>query len=77
MGMVGLEKVTDAGEIKDLASYVQQHKDATGSAVAEELLKNWGSSVTHFVKVMPHDYKRVMLQQAKEDSSEGVDAVAA
>ena len=77
MGMVGLEKVTDPVEIKELASYVEEHKAATGSAVAEELLKNWGNSVTHFVKVMPHDYKRVMLQQAKEDSSEGVDAVAA
>jgi len=77
MGMVGLEKVTDPVEINELASYIEEHKDATGSTVAEELLKNWGNSVTHFVKVMPHDYKRVMLQQAKEDSSEGVDAVAA
>ena len=64
MGMVGLEKVTDPKEINDLASYIEQHKDATGSAVAEELLKNWGKSVTHFVK-------------AKEESNEGVDAVAA
>ena len=75
MGMVGLEKVTDPVEINELASYIEEHKDATGSTVAEELLKNLGNSVTHFVKVIPH--KQVMLQQAKEDSSEGVDAVAA
>jgi len=76
-GMVGLERVTDPDEVRLLASYVQEHYDTTKSAVAQQLLGAWGDAVPKFVKVMPHDYKRVLLQAAKDDAEGGAEAVAA
>ena len=40
------------------------------------LLADWDSSSRSFVKVMPNDYKRVMLA-AEQARSEGTDEVAA
>jgi glutamate synthase (ferredoxin) len=59
-GMVELEDLGDE-DADTLRSLVQRHADYTGSAVAERLLADWDSSVQKFVKVMPVDYKRVLL----------------
>ena len=75
MGMVGLEKVTDPAEVELLASYIAEHQVTTGSTVAKELLGNWKAHVGKFVKVMPHDYKHALQQQAKEEADR--EAVAA
>jgi glutamate synthase (NADPH/NADH) len=63
LGMVGLEQVTDKEEETLLASYMQEHVTYTDSAVAKKLLKTWPKEARHFVKVMPHDYKRVLKEQ--------------
>jgi glutamate synthase (NADPH/NADH) large chain len=44
-----------------LRDVVASHRDATGSAVAERILSDWSQQVNHFVKVMPRDYKKVLL----------------
>ena len=62
MGMIGLESVTSAEESALLKSYVEEHYRSTKSSVAGELLEIWDSSITKFVKVMPHDYKRVLME---------------
>jgi len=66
MGMVGLERVDTAEEKTLLASYVKDHHEATQSQVAEAMLKDWDNTVGKFVKVMPHDFKRVLLAAAAE-----------
>ena len=38
---------------------ILNHAKLTGSKTAEEILKNWDTYVTKFVKVIPKDYKRV------------------
>ncbi len=48
--------------VKDL---IRKHFEFTGSEVAEELLSKWEQVSSHFVKVMPRDYKRV-LQERKQ-----------
>jgi glutamate synthase (NADPH/NADH) large chain/glutamate synthase (ferredoxin) len=54
--LVGLEPVDEDAELRAL---VEEHLARTGSAVAERLLADW--DVTRFTKVMPHDYKRALL----------------
>lgn len=68
MGMVGLEKVDTVEEKSILAGYIKNHLEATKSPVAEGLLNDWESSVNKFVKVMPHDYKRVLLENNKKSA---------
>ncbi|WP_067884901.1 glutamate synthase large subunit [Nocardia vaccinii] len=58
-----------------LHDVVVRHRDQTGSAVAEAILGDWSQQVTHFVKVMPRDYKKVLLaiSEAEKDGRD-VDA---
>lgn len=44
-----------------LHDIVTRHRDETGSVVAERILGDWSQQVNHFVKVMPRDYKKVLL----------------
>jgi glutamate synthase (NADPH/NADH) large chain len=41
---------------------VERHHLHTGSSRARELLENWETALKSFVKVMPKDYKRALLQ---------------
>ncbi|MEM8736993.1 MAG: glutamate synthase large subunit [Planctomycetota bacterium] len=63
LGMVELEKTDDPDDIAELLVLVRNHHTYTGSAVAEKLLGDWEQALTHFIKVMPIDYRRVLLQQ--------------
>eukprot|EP00624_Nannochloropsis_granulata_P005245 evm.model.NODE_37006_length_97105_cov_39.404202.23 len=42
----------------------------TGSEVGKKVLASWPAAVDQFVKVMPTDYKRVLLQMAEEGEEE-------
>ena len=64
MGLVGLEAVNSPEEIEELHSYIQEHVAMTGSSVGKTMLDNWDAHVNKFVKVMPHDYKRVLVERA-------------
>ncbi|WP_271255267.1 glutamate synthase large subunit [Pseudanabaena sp. Chao 1811] len=77
--MVGLEKLEDPEEIKDLKQLIQQHVDYTESAKGAKVLADWNASVPKFVKVMPKDYKRVLqaIKEALEDGLSGDDALNA
>jgi glutamate synthase domain-containing protein 2/glutamate synthase domain-containing protein 1/glutamate synthase domain-containing protein 3 len=65
MGMVGFESPSseDAAELKAL---VGEHERRTDSPVAARVLAQWEELLGRgaFVKVMPHDYKRVLAEQA-------------
>jgi glutamate synthase (ferredoxin) len=63
--MVGLGKLEDAEEIKSVRALVQRHADLTGSKRAQEILAAWTQLLPQFVRVMPHDYKRVVDAQKK------------
>jgi len=59
MEMVALETVDTDAESLELKALITQHLNATGSAVASDLLNDWDNNVKRFVKVMPVDYKRM------------------
>jgi glutamate synthase (NADPH/NADH) large chain len=45
---------------------VERHLLFTGSARARALLDDWDSALSHFVKVMPRDYRRALLEMKAE-----------
>jgi len=65
LGMVELERVELEADIDELASLIRKHQAYTGSTVAEDLLDRWDQVLPQFVKVMPTDYKRVLLERQK------------
>ena len=70
MGMVGFEELAEADAI-ELRALVAEHAERTGSPVAADVLARWEQllAAKAFVKVMPHDYKRVLRERAEEESA--------
>jgi glutamate synthase domain-containing protein 3 len=67
MGLVGLDRIETAEESALVKSYVEEHVQFTNSALGQGFLDHWEAKLPLFVKVMPHDYKRVMLEQKQEE----------
>ena len=61
----------DAERLKIL---LQRHQLHTGSAQAKALLDDWANALTHFVKVMPRDYRRALQQLEAERLASAVAA---
>jgi glutamate synthase (NADPH) large chain len=57
---VDLEQVEDPEDIRVLKELIEKHLRLTGSPRAEWILDNWKEMLPKFVKVFPHEYKRVM-----------------
>ena len=53
---------------------IERHLLHTGSARARMLLENWERVLPHFVKVMPKDYRRALLELAAEQQAAKVAA---
>jgi len=66
MGMVELESLVEDEDIDGVKTLIENHLKYTGSDVAKQALENWDETVTQFVKVMPTDYKRVLLEMKKQ-----------
>ncbi len=58
--LVGLGPLTDPDEIALVRGLVERHLALTGSAVAVRLLGDWTAARARFVRVIPHDYRRVV-----------------
>ena len=64
MGLVGLESVVEVADSEELFDFIKEHVAMTGSGVGQSMLEDWDNVVKNFVKVMPHDYKRVLEERA-------------
>jgi glutamate synthase (NADPH/NADH) large chain len=62
--MVDIDPVSEE-DAQVLFNHIQKHYDNTGSAVAKFVLDDFDNQLSHFVKVFPRDYKKV-LQQKKQ-----------
>ena len=69
-GMVELEKM-EADDEELVKSLVARHVEFTGSAKGQQVLADWEGSLKKFIKVMPVDYKRVLLAM-KEDKERDI-----
>jgi len=57
---VDLEPVIEPGDVKLLRDLVTRHAAATASPRATWILENWEEVLPRFVKVFPHEFKRVL-----------------
>ena len=55
-----LEPVVDSADMQALLNLITRHVEATGSPRGKWILENWGEMLPKFVKVFPHEYKRVL-----------------
>ena len=62
--MVDLEPLEEAEDLDLVKGLLERHVNYTGSTVAEGLLRDWPAAATRFKKVMPRDFKRVLMEQA-------------
>jgi glutamate synthase (NADPH) large chain len=51
-----------------LRGAVERHMTETGSEVAERLLTDWDNAIERFTKIMPRDYKRVLMARAAAEA---------
>jgi glutamate synthase domain-containing protein 2/glutamate synthase domain-containing protein 1/glutamate synthase domain-containing protein 3 len=72
MGMVGFDDIS-AADALELRAMIAEHEQRTASPVARRVLDSWETLLADgaFVKVMPHDYKRVMRELAEEEKAAG------
>ncbi|NLI20200.1 MAG: glutamate synthase large subunit [Clostridiales bacterium] len=60
--MVSLERLDDPDEVIQVRRWIARHAERTGSPLGKEMLAQWGSAVSRFVKVIPIEYKRYLMQ---------------
>jgi glutamate synthase (ferredoxin) len=62
--MVGLGPVDDTEGLL-VRRMVEKHAELTHSALARRLLERWADTASKLVRVMPHDYRRMLEAQAR------------
>jgi glutamate synthase (NADPH) large chain len=79
LGMVDLEPVVDTDDVETIKDLLARHIRYTQSPVAARLLVDWERAQDRFVKVIPKDYKRVLLaiKKAQETGIPVDDAIMA
>lgn len=64
-GRVDIDHLTMGDELI-LKGLIERHARFTGSARAREIIDNWSTWRTKFVKVMPHEYRRALAEMAEQ-----------
>jgi len=67
MGLVGLESLDDNVEKEAVFNCIKEYVQYTNSAVGQDMLENLEERARCFVKVMPHNYKSVLLERTARD----------
>jgi glutamate synthase (NADPH/NADH) large chain len=57
---VDLEPLLDSQDVEIVRDLVTRHRELTGSRRAQWILDNWHELVSRFIKVFPHEFKRVL-----------------
>lgn len=71
-GLVQLESVVDKEDVLELKTLIDNHRQYTGSAIADRVLWSWETMLKKFVKVIPTDFKKILMAKraAKEAGQE-------
>ncbi len=63
--MVDIEQMAaDDEDVAELKQIITKHYELTSSPRAAEILADWNNYVTRFVRVFPHEYRRVLNEMA-------------
>jgi glutamate synthase domain-containing protein 3 len=65
---VDLEQVFDPHDQETLQTLIYRHFDATGSPRAKRILENCSAMLPQFVKVFPHEFKRVLRKSVQHET---------
>ena len=57
---VDLEPLVSAVDVDRVRDLLERHRDLTGSPRAAWVLEHWADAQPRFIKVFPHEYKRVL-----------------
>jgi glutamate synthase domain-containing protein 2/glutamate synthase domain-containing protein 1/glutamate synthase domain-containing protein 3 len=57
---VDLEPLIEPEDLRTVRDLISRHFSLTQSPRAKWILDNWQEAVSHFIKVFPHEYKRVL-----------------
>ena len=57
---VDLEPLVNKDDIAEVRGLLERHRDLTGSPRAAWILEHWADAHSEFIKVFPHEYKRVL-----------------
>jgi glutamate synthase (ferredoxin) len=68
-GMVQLTSWEDSNEMESIKNMIFAHAEYTSSSRATEILLQWDEWLPKFVRVIPHDYKRVLEAQRQMKES--------
>mgnify|MGYP002802844533 FL=1 len=63
--MVAMEKVENRYDIKELKGLIEEHTRYTGSPRGREILEHFEEYLPKFKKIIPNDYRKVMLLCAR------------
>ncbi len=57
---VDLEPLATDADVAEVRGLLERHRDLTGSPRAAWILEHWADAQPRFIKVFPHEYKRVL-----------------
>ncbi len=57
---VDLERLESEADVNEVRGLLERHRDLTGSPRAAWILEHWAEAQPRFIKVFPHEYKRVL-----------------
>jgi glutamate synthase domain-containing protein 2/glutamate synthase domain-containing protein 1/glutamate synthase domain-containing protein 3 len=57
---VDLEPLATQADVAEVRALLERHRDLTGSPRAAWILEHWTDAQPRFIKVFPHEYKRVL-----------------
>src|SRR5204863_6256377 len=63
--MVDLESLEEDEDLEFVRGMIARHAAETGSVRASHLLNAWTSTASRIIKIIPRDYKRVVLAGAR------------
>ncbi|KAH3667920.1 hypothetical protein WICMUC_005133 [Wickerhamomyces mucosus] len=66
---IELTQLVDPIEVSFVRNLIQEHYTYTKSGLAEKILNNFNHYLKLFIKVLPIDYKNVLLEEAKEKAN--------
>ena len=59
--LVSFEAVTEKYDVMELKDMIAEHAKSTGSERAKEILENFMEYLPKFKKIIPHDYRRMLM----------------
>jgi glutamate synthase (ferredoxin) len=66
--LVSLENLTSENDVAELKTMIEEHVKYTGSKKGQRILDNFEDYIPKFKKIIPHDYRRMLLTIAEMEA---------